>query len=146
MMGIAAGLTFDMAMRQPGPVETASLAVAQMWNMVTTTFSGLGHMISGQISTCNMSGVVGMAETMGDAAKAGMTTFVSMLAVLSLGIGILNLFPIPVLDGGHLVFYAYEALAGRAPSEPVMRRLMTVGLTILIALMAFALLQDATCV
>ncbi len=146
MMGIAAGLTFDMAMRQPGPVETAGLAVAQMWNMVTTTFSGLGHMISGQISTCNMSGVVGMAETMGDAAKAGMTTFVSMLAVLSLGIGILNLFPIPVLDGGHLVFYAYEGLAGRAPSEPVMRRLMTVGLTILIALMAFALLQDATCV
>ncbi len=146
MMGIASGMTFEMATRQPGVVETAGLALAQMWDMVATTFSGLWHMVAGQISTCNMSGVVGMAETMGDAAKAGTGTFVSMIAVLSLGIGILNLFPIPVLDGGHLVFYAYEAVAGRAPSEAALRRLMSAGLTILLALMAFALWQDATCI
>ena len=146
MMGLASGLAFEMATRTPGAGETVSLAAQQMWDMTTTTFSGLWHMIVGSISTCNMSGVIGMAETMGDAAKAGWESFVTMLAVLSLGIGILNLFPIPVLDGGHLVFYAYEAVTGRPPSERALRGLMSVGLTLLLALMAFALWQDLTCV
>ena len=58
-----------------------------------------------------------MAETMGDAARNGLESFIGMLAVLSLGVGILNLFPIPVLDGGHLVFHAYEAVTLRPPSD-----------------------------
>jgi regulator of sigma E protease len=126
--------------------ETITGAAWQMWDMTATTFSGLSHMITGAISTCNMSGVIGMAETMGDAAKAGPETFFTMIAVLSLGIGILNLFPIPVLDGGHLVFHAYEAVTGRPPSDGALKVLMTIGLTLLLGLMAFALLQDVTCV
>ncbi len=144
-LGLGSGLTFEPLTRSPGLGESLQLGLQQMGEMVVTTFSGLWHMVAGQISACNMSGVIGMAEVMGDAAKAGWQTFAGMLAVLSLGIGILNLFPIPVLDGGHLVFYAYEAVTGRPPSDGALRVLMAVGLTLLLSLMAFALLMDVTC-
>lgn len=146
MMGLASGLTFDMATRSAGITETAGLAASRMGEMVTTTFSGLWHMVVGQISTCNMSGVIGMAETMGDAARMGGESFLMMLAVLSMGVGILNLLPVPVLDGGHLVFYAYEAVFRRPPSDGALRLLMSVGLTLLLSLMAFALWNDVTCI
>ncbi|MCB6177491.1 RIP metalloprotease RseP [Rhodobacter sp. Har01] len=146
MMGLASGLSFDLATRTPGPWEAVKLTGEQMWGQVTTTFQGLAHMIAGKISTCSMSGVIGMAEIMGDAAKVGWVSFVTMLSVLSLGVGILNLLPIPVLDGGHLVFYAYEAVTGRPPSDRILRGLMMAGLTILLSLMAFALWNDLTCV
>jgi regulator of sigma E protease len=145
-MGLQSGLIFDPATRRAGAWETLTGAASAMWGMTTTTFAGLGAMIVGSISTCNMSGVIGMAETMGDAAKAGPETFFTMIAVLSLGIGILNLLPIPVLDGGHLVFHAYEAVLGRPPSDRALKVLMTLGLTLLLGLMAFALLQDLICV
>ncbi|WP_112309474.1 RIP metalloprotease RseP [Pseudogemmobacter bohemicus] len=146
LLGAFAGTTIDFSTRPAGPWEAISGAAGAMWNMTTTTFSGLWHMIAGQISTCNMSGVIGMAETMGDAAKTGTMGFVSMLAVLSLGVGILNLLPIPVLDGGHLVFHAFEAVTGKPPSDGALRLLMTVGLTLLLSLMVFALWNDVTCV
>jgi regulator of sigma E protease len=145
-IGIVAGLVFEPAMRATGPLETVSLALAQMWAMTAGTFSGLWHMVSGAISSCNLSGAIGMAETMGDAARNGLESFVGMMAVLSLGVGILNLFPIPVLDGGHLVFHAYEAVMRRPPSERALRVLMSVGLTLVLGLMLFALSRDLTCV
>ncbi|VDC31586.1 RIP metalloprotease RseP [Pseudogemmobacter humi] len=146
MIGLGSGLTFEPVTRSPGVFEAIGIAAGDMWRMVTTTFSGLWHMIAGQLSACNMSGVIGIAETMGDAAKTGTMSFVSMLAVLSLGVGILNLLPIPVLDGGHLVFHAWEAATGRPPSDNALRLLMTVGLTLLLSLMAFALWNDVTCI
>ena len=145
-IGIVAGLVFQPAMRGTGPLETVGLAVGQMWAMTTSTFSGLWHMVSGAISTCNLSGAIGMAETMGDAARNGVESFVGMMAVLSLGVGILNLFPVPVLDGGHLVFHAYEAVMRRPPTERALRVLMSVGLTLVLGLMVFALSRDLTCV
>lgn len=145
LMGLTSGLIFEPATRSAGIGETITGAALSMWDMTTTTFSGLWHMIAGKISACNMSGVIGMAETMGDAATAGPETFFTMIAVLSLGIGILNLFPIPVLDGGHLVFHAFEAVTGKPPSDRALKLLMTIGLTLLLTLMAFALLQDVTC-
>ncbi len=145
-IGIVAGLAFEPATRATGPVETVSLAAGQMWRMATSTLNGLGLMISGAISTCNLSGAIGMAETMGDAARNGVESFIGMMAVLSLGVGILNLFPIPVLDGGHLVFHAYEAITRRPPSERALRVLMAVGLTLVLGLMVFALSRDLICV
>lgn len=145
-IGIVAGMAFEPAMRRTGLVETVTLAAGQMWEMTTGTLNGLGLMISGAISTCNLSGAIGMAETMGDAARNGVESFIGMMAVLSLGVGILNLFPIPVLDGGHLVFHAYEAVTRRPPSERALRVLMTVGLTLVISLMIFGLSRDLTCV
>jgi regulator of sigma E protease len=145
-IGVVAGLAFEAAMRSTGPWETVTLALGQMWQMTTTTFAGIWHMISGAISSCNLSGAIGMAETMGDAARNGVESFIGMMAVLSLGVGILNLFPIPVLDGGHLVFYAYEAIARRPPSARALQVLMSIGLTLVIGLMVFGLSRDLTCV
>jgi regulator of sigma E protease len=146
LMGLNSSLIFDPALRPAGIGESLSAAVSGMWTITTTTFSGLRHLISGDISACNMSGVIGMAEAMGDAAKAGPETFFSMIALFSLGVGILNLFPIPVLDGGHLVFHAFEAVTGKPPSDRALKVLMSIGLTLLLSLMAFALLQDVTCI
>ncbi len=145
-IGIVAGLAFEPATRATGPWETVTLAADQMWRMASGTLNGLGLMISGAISTCNLSGAIGMAETMGDAARNGVESFIGMMAVLSLGVGILNLFPIPVLDGGHLVFHAYEAITRRPPSERALRVLMAVGLTLVLGLMVFALSRDLICV
>jgi regulator of sigma E protease len=102
-------------------------------------------MITGAISSCNMSGPIGIAEVSGAMASQGVDSFIWFIAVLSAAVGLLNLFPIPVLDGGHLVFYAYEAATGRKPSDKVLRVLMTVGLTLVLGLMVFALFNDIFC-
>lgn len=145
LLGLYSGMFFEPAVRSVGPWEAATGAAQTMWLMTTTTFSGLSHMIQGAISSCNLSGAIGMAETAGDAARNGAQSFVSMIAILSLGIGILNLFPIPVLDGGHLVFHAYEAITRRQPSEKALRFLMTVGLTLVLSIMIFGLSRDLLC-
>lgn len=145
LLGLYSGMFFEPAVRGVGPWEAVTGAAQSMWLMTTTTFSGLSHMIQGAISSCNLSGAIGMAETAGDAARNGAGSFVSMLAILSLGVGILNLFPIPVLDGGHLVFYAYEAVTRRKPSERALRALMTVGLTVVLSIMLFGLSRDLLC-
>ena len=145
-IGLGSGLVFEPATRRSGLWETVSLTAVQMWDMTTATFSGLKHIIAGQISSCNLSGAIGMAETMGDAARNGLESFIGMMAVLSLGVGILNLFPVPVLDGGHLVFHAYEAVVRRPPSDRALRVMMSVGLALIVSLMLFALSRDITCV
>ena len=145
LLGLYSGLFFEPATRSVGPLEAASNAAQSMWMMTTTTFSGLSHMIKGAISSCNLSGAIGMAETAGDAARNGVESFIGMLAILSLGVGILNLFPIPILDGGHLVFYAYEAVTRRQPSERALRVLMTVGLSLVLTIMIFGLSRDLMC-
>jgi regulator of sigma E protease len=145
LLGLYSGMFFEPASRSVGPWEAVTNAGSSMWLMTTTTFSGLSHMIQGAISSCNLSGAIGMAETAGDAARNGAVSFVSMLAILSLGVGILNLFPIPVLDGGHLVFFAYEAVTRRQPSERALRVMMTVGLSLVLAIMIFGLSRDLLC-
>lgn len=145
LIGLSGGLLFDFEARQPGPLETVQLALEQTWYVASTSLSGLWHIVTGSISTCNISGPIGMAEVMGDAARSGVETFVQMLAVLSLGIGLLNLFPIPVLDGGHLVFHVWEAATGKPPSDKALQVLMSVGLVLLLSLMAFALSNDLFC-
>jgi regulator of sigma E protease len=146
LLGLYSGMFFEPAVRNVGLGEAALNALENMWRMTTATFSGLWNMVQGVISSCNLSGAIGMAETMGDAARNGVESFVTMLAVLSLGVGILNLFPIPVLDGGHLVFHAYEAVTRRPPSERALRVLMTVGLTLVLSIMIFGLSRDLMCV
>jgi regulator of sigma E protease len=145
LLGLYSGMFFEPATRSVGPWEAVTTALTGMWTMTTTTFSGLWHMIQGAISSCNLSGAIGMAEVAGDAARNGAESFIGMLAILSFGVGLLNLFPIPVLDGGHLVFYAYEAVVRRQPSERALRVLMTAGLTLVLSIMIFGLSRDLLC-
>ncbi len=141
-IGVAGGLAFDPARDRISPLEAAEYGVAQFWRMITTSLSGLKHMITGQISTCNLSGPVAIAETAGTMASQGTTNLIWLIAALSTGIGLLNLFPVPVLDGGHLVFFAYEAVTGRAPNDRAMQLLMSVGLALILGLMLFSISND----
>jgi regulator of sigma E protease len=116
--------------------------VRQVWFVTTTSLSGIGHMISGAVSTCAISGPVGIAEASGDMAAQGASSFLWFLAVLSAAVGLMNLFPIPILDGGHLVFQAYEAVRGRPPGEGALRVLMGAGLVVILGLTLFGVLND----
>lgn len=145
LIGLSGGLLFDPEVRRAGPFETVRLAADQAWYVSKSSLSGLWHVVTGAISTCNISGPIGMAEVMGDAARSGPEVFFTMLAALSLGIGMLNLFPIPVLDGGHLVFHGYEAIFRRPPSARALNVLMTAGLVLVLSFMAFALTNDLFC-
>ena len=102
-------------------------------------------MATGQIGTCNLGGAISIAESTGQAAAAGGSDFIWWIAVLSAAIGFLNLLPVPVLDGGHLMFYAYEAVAGRRPSDRVLEVLSAVGMALVLALMIFGLTNDIFC-
>jgi regulator of sigma E protease len=113
--------------------------------VVEASISGLYHMIVGEISTCNLRGPIGIAETSGTVAAQGVLAFISFIALLSTAVGMLNLFPIPVLDGGHLVFHAYEAIAGKPPSDGALRVIMSAGLAIILTMMVFALSNDLFC-
>jgi regulator of sigma E protease len=145
LIGLGEGLIFTPQVYTPGPLETLTLSVERTWGLVTTTFSGLGHIISGAISSCNLRGPLGIAKTSSAAASQGGLTFIMMIAGLSTAVGLMNLFPIPVLDGGHLVFHAYEAVTGKPPSDGALRVLMMIGFALLMSLMVFALGNDLFC-
>ena len=127
------------------PGEALAYGLDQVQFIIRSSLSGVYHMVVGDISTCNLSGPIGIAEVSGQAASQGWFTFVWFIALLSTAIGLINLFPIPVLDGGHLVFHAWEAVTGRPPSDRLTKLLMTGGLMLLLALMAFAIGNDIVC-
>ncbi|WP_045389572.1 RIP metalloprotease RseP [Falsirhodobacter sp. alg1] len=145
LIGISGGLAFTPELRHPGIVEATGYAATRVGDIITTSLSGMWHMLTGAISTCNLQGPLGIAETSGAAASAGAQSFIGFIAVLSVAVGLMNLFPIPVLDGGHLVFYAIEAVLRRPPSPRVMNVMMTGGMVLILGLMVFALTNDIFC-
>lgn len=131
--------------RTPGPFEALRMGVQQTWNVIWGSLTGLVAMVTGQIGRCNLSGAISIAEVAGDAASAGPGNFFWLVAVLSAGIGFLNLLPIPVLDGGHLAFYTWEAIARRPPSDRAMDILTRIGIALVLTLMIFGLTNDIVC-
>lgn len=144
-IGIVGGMFFEPATEMSSLGSAFMSGVQQTGRIIEGSLSGLWYMITGAISTCNLSGPIGIAETSGSMASQGTASFIWFIAVLSTAVGLLNLFPIPVLDGGHLVFHAYEAVTGRPPSDKALRVLMGIGLTMLLSLMVFALSNDLFC-
>ena len=142
LIGVSGGLMFEPTRRSAGIFEAAKLSVQQSWMMAKTNLNGIAQIVAGSISTCNLSGPVGMAKVASAAATAGVEAFIGTLALMSLAIGLANLLPIPILDGGHLVFHVYEAIFRRPPNNRVMQVLMTAGLAILLSLMLFAFSND----
>lgn len=145
LIGITGDTFFAPETYTPGPVEALGLGVERTWSVVTASLSGLWHMITGAISSCNLSGPVGIAQASGAMASQGIESFIWFVAVLSTAVGLLNLFPIPVLDGGHLVFFGYEAVAGRPPPDRALQVMMAIGLAAILSLMAFGLANDLLC-
>ena len=144
-IGVASSMAFEPAYESVGVWDALSGSVSQVGRIITGSITGLGSMIAGQISTCNLSGPIGIAQTSGAMASQGVDSFIWFIAVLSTAVGLLNLFPIPALDGGHLVFYAFESVTGRPPSDRALRILMTIGLTLVLGLMMFSLFNDIFC-
>jgi len=104
----------------------------------------LGKMVTGDLSLRNLSGPVTIADLAGQSARVGWFAYLSFLALISISLGVLNLLPIPVLDGGHLVYYAIEAVRGRPLSERLMVITQKAGLVLILMLMAVALFNDIT--
>ncbi len=144
-IGIVGGMALEPATEPAGLVDSLSGGIRQTWRIIDGSLSGVWHMITGAISTCNMSGPIGIAETSGAMASQGAQSFIFFIAVLSTAVGLLNLFPIPALDGGHLVFYAYEAVTGKPPSDKVLGVLMGVGVSLILGLMIFSVTNDLFC-
>lgn len=146
MIGVTGGGTFfEPATRDVGIAEALGIGATRTWDIIASSVSGLWAMITGQIGTCNLGGAISIAESTGQAASAGGGNFIWWIAVLSAAIGFLNLLPVPVLDGGHLMFYAYEAVAGRRPSDRVLDILSALGMAAVLSLMVFGLTNDLFC-
>ncbi|MCK0195651.1 RIP metalloprotease RseP [Ancylobacter sp. 6x-1] len=128
--------------RRYGPVEAVGMAVKEVWFVIDRTFSYLGGVVSGRESPDQLGGPIRIAQVSGQVATFGFAALLQLAAVLSVSIGLLNLFPIPLLDGGHLVFYAVEALRGRPLSERAQEVGFRIGLAFVLMLMLFATFND----
>ena len=120
-------------------------SIESIYLIMEGSIMGLFHILFGNISTCNLSGPISIAETSGQMVKQGSLSYLWFIAVLSTAIGMINLFPIPVLDGGHLIFFTVEAILGKKPNENTVNTFMTLGFILLIGLMLFSLFNDFFC-
>ena len=142
LVGVSGGLVFELQTETPGLWTTMTLALSQLNGIIVGSLSGLYHMVTGAISSCNLSGPVGIAQASGAMAAQGAVSFMWFVGVLSAAVGLMNLFPIPVLDGGHLEFYGYEAVTGRTPGVKALNVLMVAGLALVLFMTIFALAND----
>ncbi|PID36209.1 MAG: RIP metalloprotease RseP [Rhodobacterales bacterium] len=145
LIGISGGLLFEPMRESPGLFEALWGGVTQVKYLIQVSLTGFYEIATGGISTCNIRGPIGIAETSGAAAAQGGMSFILLIAVLSTAIGLINLFPIPVLDGGHLVFHVWEALTGKPPSPRALSILTAIGLALVVSLMVFGLSNDLFC-
>ncbi|RUR31510.1 sigma E protease regulator RseP [Vreelandella andesensis] len=125
-----------------GPLEAVGQAVSRTGEMTLLTVDAIRKMLVGLISPSNLSGPITIAQISGDSARAGMEAFVGFLAYLSISLGVLNLLPIPVLDGGHLLYYFIEVVRGRPVSEQTQAVGLRIGLAMVGTLMLMALYFD----
>lgn len=124
------------------PVTALARAVNKTWEMSYFTLRMLGKMITGDVSLKNISGPITIANYAGQSAKMGLTAYLGFLALISISLGVLNLLPIPVLDGGHLMYYLIEAARGVPLSEKIMQIGHQIGMILLVTLMIFAIHND----
>lgn len=125
-----------------GPLEALGLGISKTWDLTLLTLRVMGKMLTLQLSPSNISGPITIAEYAGQSAQSGFTTFLFFLGLVSLSLGIINLMPIPLLDGGHLLLYTMEWFKGSPVAESTQIVMQKIGLTLVLALMGLAIFND----
>lgn len=127
-----------------GPIDGLWKGVERTWEVSVLTLRMMGRMVVGQASLKNLSGPLTIADYAGKSASLGLTQYLVFLALISVSLGVLNLLPLPVLDGGHLMYYLWEAVTGKSVSDAWMERLQRGGVAVLLVMMSIALFNDVT--
>lgn len=139
-LNIAEGGVEDLI--RHNPISAVGNAVLETYNITVSTLEAIGQMFTGTRSAKELGGIIRIGAIAGDMAQSGIIALITFTALLSINLGLINLFPIPMLDGGHLVFYAAEAIRGKPLSERIQEYAFRMGLAILVGIMVFANLND----
>lgn len=143
MLGVKSVTTIETSNEMIPIYKSFIYALKEVTDVTVTTLRGLGQMISGERSSEDIGGIIRIAEMTGDISKnQGLLNYVVFLALLSVNLGLINLLPIPVLDGGHIIFYTIEIITRKPLNEKVKEYLFRIGFAILLALMVFATFND----
>ena len=143
VLGITRSMTAgDIKTQKVGPLTAVVMGAQETWFVVDRTLTYIGGVFAGREAADQLGGPIRIAQVSGEVATAGFTALMRLTAVLSVSIGLLNLFPIPLLDGGHLLFYGIEAARGRPLSERAQEVGFRIGLAIVVMLMIFATFND----
>jgi regulator of sigma E protease len=136
----------DVHEERYGPIAALGMGVEETWQIIVRTGSYIGGLITGRESTDQLSGPIGIAQISGEMAQAatrvGLAPILNLIALLSVSVGVLNLFPVPLLDGGHLLFFGIEAVRGKALNERAQEVAFRVGLAMVGTLMIFSTYND----
>jgi len=143
-IGASVNTRVEMAEVRYGGFEAVGRSIRQTWDMSAFSLRMLGKMVVGELSWRNLSGPVSIADYAGQSARVGWYAYLTFLALISISLGVLNLLPIPVLDGGHLVYYGLEALRGRPLSERFVELTQKAGIAVIALMMVVALFNDLT--
>ena len=125
-----------------GPTKAIYYSVKEVWFVTTTSLNYLGKMITGSADSSQLGGPIRIAKITGQVAEYGIIPFLSIMAYISISLGLINLFPIPMLDGGHLMFYLIEKILGRPLSQKIQEGFFRIGLFFLLSLMFFVTFND----
>ncbi|MTV38411.1 RIP metalloprotease RseP [Duganella radicis] len=141
-IGAYVALLPDMINVPSSPIAAVGKAVAKVWETCTMTLKMIGKMITGEASLKNVTGPITIADYAGQTARMGAASYLSFIAFISISLGVMNLLPIPVLDGGHLLYYSLEVLTGRSVPERVGEIAQRLGMGLLLTLMLLAVFND----